>query len=62
MCLVDTVGIGSEFPGNTESTKDFIPQIDAAILVVGADPRFLAKKRRLLKRLLRMSMRVGIPH
>jgi GTPase Era involved in 16S rRNA processing len=38
MCLVDTPGIGSVFSGNTETTKDFIPQIDAAILVVGADP------------------------
>ena len=38
MCLVDTPGIGSVFLANTESTKDFIPQIDAAILVVGADP------------------------
>ena len=38
MCLVDTPGIGSVFAGNTETTKEFIPQIDAAILVVGADP------------------------
>jgi ribosome biogenesis GTPase A len=38
MCLVDTPGIGSVFAVNTETTKDFIPQIDAAILVVGADP------------------------
>ncbi len=38
MCLVDTPGIGSVFAENTETTKDFIPQIDAAILVVGADP------------------------
>jgi len=38
MCFVDTPGIGSVFAGNTETTKDFIPQIDAAILVVGADP------------------------
>ena len=38
MCLVDTPGIGSVFSGNTETTRDFIPQIDAAILVVGADP------------------------
>ena len=38
MCLVDTPGIGSVFAGNTETTKDFIPQIDAAILVLGADP------------------------
>jgi GTPase Era involved in 16S rRNA processing len=38
MCLVDTPGIGSVLSGNTETTRDFIPQIDAAILVVGADP------------------------
>ena len=38
MCLVDTPGIGSVFSGNTDSTRDFIPQIDAAILVLGADP------------------------
>ncbi len=38
MCLVDTPGIGSVFSGNTETTRDFIPQIDAAILVVGTDP------------------------
>ena len=38
MCLVDTPGIGSVFAGNTDTTKEFIPQIDAAILVVGADP------------------------
>jgi hypothetical protein len=38
MCLVDTPGIGSVFAGNTETTRDFLPQIDAAILVVGADP------------------------
>jgi GTP-binding protein EngB required for normal cell division len=38
MCLVDTPGIGSVFSANTEATRDFIPQIDAAILVVGADP------------------------
>lgn len=38
MCLVDTPGIGSVFSGNTETTKDFIPQVDAAMLVVGADP------------------------
>ena len=35
---VDTPGIGLVFSGNTEATQDFIPQIDAAILVVGADP------------------------
>src|SRR5208282_6140651 len=38
MCLVDTPGIGSVFSGNTEATREFLPQIDAAIVVIGADP------------------------
>jgi hypothetical protein len=38
MCLVDTPGLGSVFAGNEKATKDFIPQIDAALFVVGADP------------------------
>ncbi|MGD0931457.1 MAG: dynamin family protein [Candidatus Korobacteraceae bacterium] len=38
MCLVDTPGIGSVFSGNTATTQEFLPQVDAAILVVGADP------------------------
>jgi dynamin family protein len=38
MCLVDTPGIGSVFAGNSETTRAFLPQIDAAILVLGADP------------------------
>jgi len=38
MTLVDTPGIGSVYSGNSETTREFIPQIDAAILVVGTDP------------------------
>ncbi len=38
MCLVDTPGLGSVFHGNTEATQAFIPHIDAAIVVLGADP------------------------
>lgn len=38
MCLVDTPGLGSVFAGNTSATQDFIPHIDAALVVVGADP------------------------
>jgi predicted GTPase len=38
MCLVDTPGLGSIFAGNTAATQAFVPQIDAAIVVVGADP------------------------
>ncbi|HTZ49840.1 MAG TPA: dynamin family protein [Verrucomicrobiae bacterium] len=38
MCLVDTPGLGSIFAGNTAATRAFVPHIDAAIIVVGADP------------------------
>jgi GTP-binding protein EngB required for normal cell division len=38
MCFVDTPGLGSVFTGNTAVTQAFIPHIDAALVVVGADP------------------------
>ncbi|MFZ0859834.1 MAG: dynamin family protein [Candidatus Sulfotelmatobacter sp.] len=38
MCFVDTPGLGSVFTGNTEATQAFIPHIDAALVVIGADP------------------------
>jgi len=38
MCLVDTPGLGSVFTGNTAATQAFLPHIDAALIVVGADP------------------------
>jgi hypothetical protein len=38
MCLVDTPGLGSVFAGNTLATRAFVPHVDAAIVVIGADP------------------------
>ena len=38
MCLVDTPGLGSVFEDNSAATRAFIPHIDAAIVVIGADP------------------------
>jgi Dynamin family len=38
MCLVDTPGLGSAFGGNTAATQAFIPHVDAALVVLGADP------------------------
>jgi hypothetical protein len=38
MCLVDTPGIGSVIATNTEATRAFVPHIDAALVVLGADP------------------------
>jgi len=38
LCLVDTPGLGSVFDANSETTAGFLPHIDAAIVVLGADP------------------------
>ena len=38
MSLVDTPGMGSVFAGNTAITKAFVPHIDAALAVLGANP------------------------
>jgi GTP-binding protein EngB required for normal cell division len=38
LCLVDTPGIGSVFEANNAAARAFVPQIDAAIVVIGADP------------------------
>jgi GTP-binding protein EngB required for normal cell division len=38
MCLVDTPGLGSVFRTNTQATQNFVPHIDAALIVLGADP------------------------
>jgi GTP-binding protein EngB required for normal cell division len=42
MCLVDTPGIGSVFGENTTATRDFLPHVDAALVVIGADPPITA--------------------
>lgn len=38
MCLVDTPGVGSVIRANTDATREFVPQIDAALVVIGTDP------------------------
>jgi hypothetical protein len=38
MCLVDTPGLGSVFAGGARMTRAFVPHIDAALVVLGADP------------------------
>jgi len=46
LCFVDTPGLGSVFDVNTASTLEFLPHIDAALLVVGADPPISGDERR----------------
>ncbi len=38
MCLVDTPGLGSVFQVATGATRAFLPNIDAVVVVLGADP------------------------
>ena len=38
LCLVDTPGLGSVHPANTEATRAFVPRTDVALIVVGPDP------------------------
>jgi GTP-binding protein EngB required for normal cell division len=49
MCLVDTPGIGSVFAGNTEATRSFVPHVDAALVVLGADPPISADELELVQ-------------
>jgi len=48
LCLVDTPGIGSVFEAGALATRAFLPQIDAAIVVLGADPPISGEELRLI--------------
>jgi hypothetical protein len=49
MCLVDTPGIGSVIAANTATTRSFVPHIDAALVVIGADPPISGEEAALVK-------------
>jgi Dynamin family len=49
MCLVDTPGLGSVFAGNTASTEDFLPRIDAGLVVLGGDPPLAGEELKLVE-------------
>lgn len=51
LCLVDTPGLGSVFAGNTVTTEEFLPHIDAAIVVLGADPPISGAELDLIERI-----------
>ena len=48
LCLVDTPGLGSTFEANTLATLAFVPQIDAAVVVLGTDPPITGEELRLV--------------
>ncbi|MFY9661570.1 MAG: dynamin family protein [Terriglobales bacterium] len=53
MCFVDTPGLGSIFTGNTAATQAFIPHIDAALVVIGADPPLAGEELALVETVAR---------
>jgi len=59
LVLIDTPGIGSTYQHNTETTLNFLPQCDAALFMVSADPpvtevelTFLKEVRRKVRHLI----------
>ncbi|MBN1337574.1 MAG: dynamin family protein [Deltaproteobacteria bacterium] len=55
LCLVDTPGVGSVFAGNTATTRKFVPQVDAALVVLGADPPLTAEEADLVAEVARQA-------
>lgn len=49
LCFVDTPGLGSVSEANSEATRAFVPHIDAALVVLGADPPLSAEELRLVE-------------
>ncbi len=47
--LIDTPGVGSTFTHNTRATLNFLPQCDAALFVVSADPPLTEVETEFLK-------------
>jgi GTPase SAR1 family protein len=58
VALIDTPGIGSTFRHNTEATVNFLPQCDAALFVVSADPPITEVEVEFLKLAHRKLVRV----
>jgi predicted GTPase len=48
LVLVDTPGVGSSSPLAAETTKAFVPRIDVALVVLGADPPVTGEELQLL--------------
>jgi len=51
IAIVDTPGVGSVFEVSTKATHSFVPKIDAALVVLGADPPISADELDLVERI-----------
>jgi GTP-binding protein EngB required for normal cell division/BMFP domain-containing protein YqiC len=49
LCLVDTPGLGSVSEANAAATREFVPHVDAALVVLGADPPISGEELRLVE-------------
>jgi dynamin family protein len=49
LCFVDTPGLGSVFAANTAATREFVPHLDAAPVVLGADPPLAGEELELIE-------------
>jgi hypothetical protein len=60
LCLVDTPGLGSVNDWNSEATREFVPQVDVALLVTGADPPITGDELNLVELLLDRTPRLMV--
>lgn len=60
MDLIDTPGIGSVFAHNTEEARRTLAQLDAAVLVISADPPITAAELELLQTISETSVRTFV--
>ncbi len=58
MCFVDTPGIGSVFSASTKIARDFVPHVDAALVVLGADPPLSGEELALVEEVARQTERL----
>ena len=57
MALIDTPGVGSTYSHNTEAAEDVLPECDAALFVVSADPPITEVELKYLGQICR-----SVPH
>ncbi len=60
VCFIDTPGLGSAVAENTRTTKEFLPQADAVILVSAYDGPLAEEELRIADRLTRASRKLFV--
>jgi predicted GTPase len=58
--LVDTPGVGSVHEHNTLATDAYLPSLDAAVLVVSADPPISKAERAFLEHVVEHAVRLFV--